>query len=107
MDENSRPRRWNVLAIAATIAIAASFLLAAQNTAGRISENNRLRAFQVAADVRACRRINKLDVTIQKQLQVSLTTTPKLTYYKNHPQELQSVLANLRSEIEAFKPQPC
>ena len=104
-------RKYGAIAFAAVVAIVVSFVFAAKGTLDRrqaLADKGAalVQASQVA-DRAACRRINKLDTLIQHQLRLSLVTTPKLAYYKQHPAELRRVLAGTRAEIRAFKPEKC
>jgi hypothetical protein len=95
------------MALAAVIAIAASFFIATKTTLDRRDQAAQQQVAYTAADRAACARINKLYSLIQKQVRLSLETTPKLTYYKRHPKELAVVLNQAHNEIRAFAPTKC
>ena len=99
--------RWNVLTVAATIAIVVAFILAAQATSNKRHEDNRLAVILHQADYNACQRINKISKIIQDQVRLSIQSIPKLTYYKTHPAELRAQLLTLHREVEAFAPESC
>ena len=54
-----------------------------------------------------CVAVNKLDTTIETSLRRSLKTIPTLSYYKQHPKEEATVLAQVHQEIASFEPQNC
>jgi hypothetical protein len=68
--------------------------------------NARLAA-QHHVDHEICVRVNNINKVIIKQLQRSEVNTPKLSYYKQHPDELKLILAEIRHEKMAFRPRSC
>jgi hypothetical protein len=60
------------------------------------------------ADINAavCHAVVKLDGAITDSLNRSLTAIPKIQYYKDHPDERKAQLANIRDDINNFKPPP-
>lgn len=95
------------MVIAAVMAICISFFIAAKSTLNRREAASVQQTQLHAADAAACARINKLYHLIQVQVRLSLTTTPKLDYYKQHPDELKAVQQRARDEIKAFAPEKC
>ena len=104
-------KRYGVIAFAAVVAIVISFLFAAKGTVDRrtalAAQNAAQRAAQLEADHEACLRINKIYIIIQRQLRLSLQTTPKLAYYQKHRVELHSFIHATQDEIKAFAPAKC
>lgn len=107
MPKSPPHKKYGVLAVAAVAAIAVSFFIAGKSTLDRRSAAREQSVQFHRADVAACARINKLYLLIQKQVRLSLTTTPKLTYYKQHPDELAAVQQRTRNEVKAFAPEKC
>ena len=111
MPQKSPYKRQGAISIAAVIAIVASFFIAGKSTLDRratLAES--VKSARIATeegDRSACLRINTLDRVIQKNLRLSLRSTPKIAYYKTHPDELRDVLKNIQVEIADFAPQKC
>lgn len=67
-----------------------------------------LTSFIVVRNVsRNCNQIEALKAQIEVSIQRSIKTLPTLTYYKEHPSELQSALNQARQAAKQFAPSKC
>lgn len=107
MPHRSLPRRWGVLAGAATVAIMVAFLLAAVTAKTRRHELKTNLTTQRHTDRVICERVNRVYTVIREQIRLSQVAIPKLTYYQRHPAELARVQAATARELKAFTPKPC
>ena len=107
MPRSQPHKRYGLLAIAATVAIAVSFLIATRSTLDRRHQVMRDHALAANVDRRACQRINQMSRLIQEQLRVSLRALPTIAYYKTHKVELLKAQHRTMAEIQAFAPQKC
>lgn len=54
-----------------------------------------------------CVAVNNLNAAITLSLKRSLVNIPKLAYYKEHPDERDSQLAEVRRTLVTFRPRSC
>lgn len=59
------------------------------------------------ANQRICVAVNNINTVITQTLRRSLANVPRLSYYKQHPDELAQQEAEIRREIRRFKPRTC
>lgn len=89
--------RTVIAAAAASVAIAGSLVSVSVYTTQRDAN-------QKAINQAVCGAVYQLDRTIVAQLQRSQQNLPKLSYYKEHPDELRRQKQDISREIRAFQP---
>lgn len=93
----------NKLTIATAIFCALLFFLSI-STVGYVLYGRESTQRDVNAAV--CKAVIRLDNAITSSLRRSLIDTPKLAYYKDHPDELADQIAQIRRTIKQFVPPP-
>lgn len=98
---NWREWRAAALAVALALAIATGGAFALVNVRGHQDQ------LSARSSLHNCQQIELIKSRIRTAIKQSLTELPKLSYYKTHPQELATALANTNATLKDFSVFDC